>query len=204
MCSDLTPPAATPLRWQFANALHLIGVPLLAMQRIEDHDPTNQFTAIGPVKPGVFRRWLLTVLLLAADYACRHVFNRGHLTRIQTIHFARWVFLNDKTRVAFASNYDGSHEAYMDDFINKVGWGLNILFSNGVGWPRTDWLVKGGARHEQLFKHYQRRHQVPTQVWYMAYAGLTLTDLERAGCIREGLERPRVSDAQALAWLRLP
>ncbi len=238
----LTPPAATPLRWQFANALHLIGVPLLAllalpflivlaplliallrgherndpevcppldpdallaMQRLEDHDPTNQFTAIGPVKPGAFRRWLLTVLLLAADYACRHVFNRGHLTRIQTIHFARWVFLDGKTRVAFASNYDGSHEAYMDDFINKVGWGLNILFSNGVGWPRTDWLVTGGARHEQLFKRYQRRHQVPTQVWYMAYAGLTLTDLERAGRIREGLERPQVSDAQALAWLSL-
>ncbi len=238
----LTPPAATPLRWKIANALHLIGVPLLAllalpflillaplliallrhherndpevcppldpdallaMQRLEDHDPTNQFTAIGPVKPGVFRRWLLTSLLFAADYACRHIFNRGHLTRIQTIHFARWVFLDGKTRVAFASNYDGSHEAYMDDFINKVGWGLNILFSNGVGWPRTDWLVKGGARHEQLFKRYQRRHQVPTQVWYMAYAGLTLTDLERAGRIREGLERPQVSDAQAQAWLSL-
>ena len=176
---------------------------LLALQRIEDHDPTNQFTAIGPVKPGVFRRWLLTVLLLAADYACRHIFNRGHLTRIQTIHFARWVFLDGKSRVAFVSNYDGSHEAYMDDFINKVGWGLNILFSNGVGWPRTDWLVKRGARRELLFKRYQRRHQVPTQVWYMAYAGLTLTDLERAGRIRAGLERARVSDAQALAWLRL-
>ena len=37
----------------------------------------------------------------------------------------------------------------MDDFINKVGWGLNLLFSNGVGWPRTRWLVHGGARIEQ-------------------------------------------------------
>ena len=37
----------------------------------------------------------------------------------------------------------------MDDFINKVGWGLNLMFSNGFGWPRTDWLIKGGARHEQ-------------------------------------------------------
>ena len=67
----------------------------------------------------------------------------------------------------------------MDDFINKVGWGLNLVFSNGVGWPRTDWLIKGGARREQLFKYYQRRHQVPTQVWYKAYPGLTLVDLER-------------------------
>jgi hypothetical protein len=33
----------------------------------------------------------------------------------------------------FASNYDGSLESYMDDFINKVAWGLNLVFSNGVG-----------------------------------------------------------------------
>ena len=65
---------------------------------------------------------------------------------MQTIHFARWVFLDDKTRVLFASNYDGSHQSYMDDFINKVGWGLNLVFSNGVGWPRTDWLIAAAAR----------------------------------------------------------
>ena len=33
----------------------------------------------------------------------------------------------------FMSNYDGSLESYMDDFINKVGWGLNLSFSHGVG-----------------------------------------------------------------------
>jgi hypothetical protein len=174
-----------------------------AMQRLEDHDLTNQFTAAGPVKPGLFRRWLLIAVLTLLDYTCRHVFYRGHLTRVQTIHFARWVLLDDKTRVLFASNYDGGHEAYMDDFINKAGWGLNLVFSNGVGWPRTDWLLKGGARHELPFKHYQRRHQQPSQVWYKAYPGLTLTDLERGGRIRAGLERKQMSDAQALAWLKL-
>ncbi len=93
------------------------------MQRLEDHDLTNSFTALGPVKPGLFRRWLTQMILYAIDYACRHVFGRGHLARVQTIHFARWVFLDGKTRVLFASNYDGSHESYMDDFINKVGLG---------------------------------------------------------------------------------
>lgn len=174
-----------------------------AMQRLEDHDATNQFTALGAVKPGLFRRWLLTLLLALTDYACRHVFNHGFLARVQTIHFARWVFIDAKQRVAFASNYDGSHEAYMDDFINKVGWGLNILFSNGVGWPRTDWLILGGSRRELLFKHYQRRHQQPSQVWYKAYPGLTLTDLERGRRIRDGLERAEVGEAEALAWLKL-
>lgn len=176
---------------------------LAELRRLEDHDLTNQFTAIGPVKPGLFRRWLVIALLALIDYGCRHIFTRGYLARVQTIHFARWVVLDDSSRVLFVSNYDGSHEAYMDDFINKVAWGLNLIFSNGVGWPRTDWLVKRGARREPCFKKYQRGHQVPTQVWYKAYPGLTLADLARNQRIREGLEQPEVTDAQALAWLRL-
>ena len=30
-----------------------------ALQELEDHDVTNQYTALGAVKPGLFRRWLL-------------------------------------------------------------------------------------------------------------------------------------------------
>lgn len=238
----LTSPEPTPLGWQFANLVHLIGVPLaglvllpflivllpllivqlrireaidpelcprpaadavLALQQLEDHDVTNQFAALGPVKPGRFRRWLVTALLVLIDYTCRHIYTRGYLARVRSIHFARWVFLDGKTRVLFASNYDGGHESYMDDFINKVAWGLNLVFSNGFGWPHTDWLLKGGARREQPFKHYQRRHQIPSQVWYKAYPGLTAIDLERNQRIREGLECTDMRDEQALAWLRL-
>ena len=60
-----------------------------------------------------------------------------------------------------------------------------------------------GARREQCFKYYQRRHQLPTQVWYKAYRGLTLTDLARNQRIRQGLERAQMTDAEALAWVRL-
>ena len=176
---------------------------LAELQVLEDIDVSNQYTAIGAVKPGLFRRWLVNALLVLINYACRHVFTCGFLARVQTIHFARWVFIDDKTRVVFTSNYDGSHQGYMDDFINKVAWGLNLVFSNGVGWPRTRWLILGGARIEQDFKRYQRRHQVPTQVWYKAYPGLSLHDLTRNQRIREGLENTQMSDAQTLAWLRL-
>jgi len=56
------------------------------------------------------------------------------------------LFLADKTKVFFASNYDGSDESYMDDFINKVAYGLNLVFSNGIGYPRTNFLLSGGAK----------------------------------------------------------
>jgi hypothetical protein len=180
-------------------AVSLLG----ELQRLEDFDVTNQYTAFGSLKPGRFRRVLVSVLLALVEYFCRHVYTRGYLGRVQTIHFARWAFLDDKLRLVFASSYDGGHEAYMDDFINKVAWGLNLLFSNGIGWPHTDWLLARGARREHLFKYFQRRHQVPTQVWYKAYPGLTLVDMDRNQRIRQGLQSRHLGDAQVLAWLRL-
>lgn len=170
---------------------------------LEDHDVTNQFTVFGDVKPGRFRRWTLVFLLWLLDYSVRHIFNRGHLTRVSTIHFARWVFLDGSKRLFFASNYDGSLNAYMDDFINKVAWGINLVFSNGVGYPRTAWLIKHGARNEQVYKRVLRRHQLPTDVWYKAYPGLTAVDLERNSRIRAGLERRAMTDREVRKWLRL-
>ena len=163
----------------------------------------NTWRAIVAMARVRFWLYLLSVLLALTSFACRQIFTRGFLARVQTIHFAHWFFFDDKTRVVFVSNYDGSHQGYMDDFINKVGWGLNIVFSNGVGWPRTRWLIFGGSRIEQSFKYYQRRHQVPTQVWYKAYPGLALVEMKRNHRIREGLERQTMSDSEALAWLRL-
>ena len=154
---------------------------------LEDHVVQNPFTAIGQVKPGRFRLWTLTVILFYLNYATRHFFGRGDLAGVKTIHFARWVFIDGKRRVFFASNYDGSLESYMDDFIDKVAWGLNLVFSNGVGYPRTSWLVFGGARDELAFKDYLRVHQVPTRVWYPAYDRLTALNIQQNERIRAGL-----------------
>jgi hypothetical protein len=176
---------------------------LRELQDLEDLDVSNQYTALGSAKPGAFRGALMTVVLAAIQFSCRHVFTRGFLARVQSIHFARWVSIDGKQRVIFVSNYDGGHQAYMDDFINKAAFGLNVVFSNGVGWPHTEWLIAKGSRREHCFKYFQRRHQLPTQVWYKAYPGLTLIDLARNARIRQGLEMAHPSDAEVLAWLKL-
>jgi hypothetical protein len=169
----------------------------------EDWDVSNQYNVFGDVKPGIFRRLTFKFLILLTDWAARHIWNRGFLTRIRTIHSARWVFLDEDRRVFFASNYDGSHEAYMDDFINKVGWGLNAAFSCGVGYPSTRWLLKDGASREQPFKYTQRRHQLPSEVWYKAYPGLTAVDLARNSRIRRGVEVRQNNEAEIREWLSL-
>ncbi len=170
---------------------------------IEDHDTTNQFSAMGSLKPGVFRKLTISAVLVVIDYTARHIFNKGRLARVTTIHFARWVFLDGGKRVIFASNYDSSLESYMDDFINKVAFGLNVVFSNGIGYPRTNWLLLGGAKDEQTFKDFLRRHQLPTQVWYNAFPGLTALDRRRNALIREGLEQTSMADSEIREWLQL-
>jgi hypothetical protein len=169
----------------------------------EDRYATNQFNVFGDVKPGLFRLLTLKFLLLLLDYSARHVYKHGFLTRVRSIHFARWVLMDNNRRIFFASNYDGSLESYMDDFINKVGWGLNLVFSNGVGYPSTRWLIKGGAQHEEKFKNTLRRHQLASEVWYKAYPDITAYELSRNSRIRQGVEKRQSSDAEIREWLSL-
>jgi hypothetical protein len=174
-----------------------------ALARLEDHDVTNQFTAMGSLKPGTVRLCTAILVLRTIDWGARHIFHRGRLARIRTIHFARWVFLDNNKRMVFFSDYDGSFESYMDDFINKSGFGLNVVFSNGIGYPRTNWLIFDGCADELKYKEFLRRHTLPTQVWYKAYPGLTTVDLERNARIRKGLEASSLSEQQACEWLAL-
>ena len=167
----------------------------------EDHDVTNQYTAMGSIKPGRFRLWTEIAIVYGIDWIARHIFTQGSIGRIGTIHFAHWVFLDQRRRGFFCSNYDGGHEAYMDDFINKAGFGLNLSFSSFLAYPATDWLVARGAWLEQDFKRFQRHHQIPTDVWYKAYPGLTARDLARNSRIRNGFEKPAMSDDEIRRWL---
>jgi hypothetical protein len=173
------------------------------LARLEDHDVTNQFTAMGSLKPGLLRRWTLVILLWLIEYTARHIYTRGHLARVPSIHFARWVFIDNRRRLVFCSNYDGSLESYMDDFINKVAFGLNVVFSNGIGYPTTNWLFFQGAKDEQKFKYFIRRHELPTEVWYNGHSGLTNFDLLRNARIRSGLEQHSMTNAEAVQWLQL-
>jgi hypothetical protein len=173
------------------------------LSRFEDHDVTNQFSAMGSLKPGLVRLLTTIGVLKTVNYGARHITRRGHLGRIRSIHFARWVFVAGRERMIFCSNYDGSVESYMDDFINKTGFGLNASFSNGIGYPRTNWLVLDGCIDERKYKEYLRRHTLPTQVWYKAYPGLTAVDLERHTRVRHGLETSSMTDEELREWVSL-
>ena len=179
------------------------GARLLANESSEDLGTQNQLSAVGYLQKGFFRTAITRVVLWLMQFSTDNLFYRGHLAGVDTIHFARWVMLG-RGRVIFFSNYDGSLESYNDDFVDRVPFGLNLVFSNGQGWPPTKFLAFGGARDEQAFKLYLRDHQVRTHVWYAAapYRGLTAVNLSRNSKIRAGLAR-RMGEREAAEWLRL-
>jgi hypothetical protein len=194
------------LRWHETHDVAYDVVPSDALiQRLaaqEDHGVQNPFASAGFLKPGLFRQLTGSVVLWGTNFLARHVLNHADLIGVKTIHFARWVFLDEKRRLFFASNYDGSLENYMDDFIDKIAWGLNIVFSNGVDYPETRFLVLDGAQNEQVFKRFNLTHQLVTPFWYAAYQGLTALNIENNARIRAGLFGA-MDDVAACAWLRL-
>jgi hypothetical protein len=175
----------------------------MSLDALEDYDVTNQFSAMGSFKPGWLRSLIVRLALFVINITANTVYTQGRLTRIHTIHFARWVFLDNRARMFFASNYDGSLESYNEDFINKVSIGLNLIFGNGIGYPRTAWLISKGAKDEQPFKYYLRRHELPTDVWFNAHAGLTASDMQRNSVIRLAVEKASLSETEARGYVTL-
>lgn len=168
---------------------------------LEDHLVHNPFTAVGFVKPGLFWRLTFRALLLALEFATRHVFNNGNLAGVKNIHSARWVALNEWRRMIFVSNYDGSRESYHDDFVDKIAWGLNVAFASGYGFPRTRWLFFDGVNDEQAFKDFLRRHLVPAPAWHSAYGRLTNANIKNNARIRAGLQG-EAGSREARRWVQ--
>ena len=94
---------------------------------------------------------------------------------VGTLHDMRFVFLDNDTKLLFATAYDGDWDAYIDDFVTKIPNALDLLFCNIEGWPGIhdpnvkDWLVK---------------NQITAEAWYVSSPNLTVAKawkLERIG-----------------------
>ena len=147
------------------------------------------------------QEFTLRFVLAAINFVARFWANNGNLGGIPSIHFARWAVLDKGRRLLFLSNFDGSWENYLGDFIDKAAGGLTAIWSNTLGFPRTWLLVLAGARDEQRFKDFARKGQLGTEVWYTAYKELSVQNVNNNSRIRAGLYGS-MSEPEALEWLR--
>lgn len=152
----------------------------------------NPLTVITPVKRG-WRRWA-TLLIL---FVFKHL-PLGVVKQLAFIHFARWILIRgDKLPrldaeqpvedwpydlYVFTTNFNGSWDQYIDAFgrIKSVSKGLNMLWYTSAGFP--------GPWPMRLFKryiHYFEQHQ---GLYYNAYPGATVRDIETALRLESALE----------------
>jgi len=167
----------------------------------EDSVSQNGLTHHVPLRPGAFRRATMKLVLWFLEQARQTIAYKGTLGGISSIHFARWVMLDDDT-VLFFSNYDGSWEAYLGDFVDKAHHYLTAVWTNTKWFPEARFLVFGGAAHEGRFKQWTRTFQVENQIWYSAYPHLTVSDVLQNARIREGAVGA-MDEEEACAWLAL-
>ena len=193
------------LRWHETTDSVSNAVPVheqvQAVVNQENRIVQNHFASVADVKPGLFRKVLLKTVLKLFHLVAAVSANQGSLSGITSIHFARWVVIDGGKRLLFLSNYDGSWENYLDDFIDLASIGLTAIWSNTTGFPRSYFLVFGGARDELLFKTLVRQSQQPSIVWYSAYGDLSIQNIQNNAAIREGLFVP-MDDTAVKAWLK--
>ncbi|MGZ8189805.1 MAG: hypothetical protein ACXWTS_01100 [Methylococcaceae bacterium] len=201
------------LRWRESTdiqdeRMHWDSAYIQDLQDIEDRQLQNHLSSIIYVKAGNLRLATLTLVLFLINIVAKLVATKGNLSGIVTIHFARWIILpgkaNERTRLLFFSNYDGSWENYLGEFIDHASVGLTAVWSStesgtNRGFPDTQWLaLKGGARDEQRFKAYARNSQRRELIWYSAYPDLSVKNIGNNQKIHDGL----FSDQELTAWLK--
>src|SRR6516162_10464739 len=112
----------------------------------------SELTVIAPVAPGGAARLRALLQLRNGNF--------DDTDRVGTVHDMRFVFLDNDTKLLFATAYDGDWDPYIDDFATKITDQMDVLFSPCEGWP--------GIRNVQQVKDWIAKHQITAEGWYVA------------------------------------
>jgi hypothetical protein len=135
----------------------------------EDVVTQNQLTLVTEVDPRHVDR--VKAVMSAIDSYAKRLSPPGSLIGISTIHFVRWLLIDDDTRLVMLSDYDGSWESYIDEFAEMILSGLDAIWETSFGYPPD------GARDLPAFKRFLRTHQFPAEIFFSAYPDATILNI---------------------------
>jgi len=124
----------------------------------EDVVTQNQLTLVTPLDPTKVDN--VRAVMAAIDGFSKRLTPPGSLIGIATIHFVRWMLIDNGRRLLMVSDYDGSWESYIDEFAEMILSGLEAIWENALGFPPA------GARDLPAFKRFLRNHQVPSEIFF--------------------------------------
>jgi hypothetical protein len=133
----------------------------------------SELTVIVPLRAGGAMRMRAFFETLHANIGNRAV------DRVGTVHDMRWVFLDNDTKLLFASTYDGDWDPYIDDFATKIPDILDLQFGEVEGWP--------GVRNPEV-KDFIVKHQIQAHFWYVANPNLTVVQTRKAEKIGKAVD----------------
>jgi hypothetical protein len=138
----------------------------------EDLVAQNELTLVTVVQPGSADG--VRAVLTAIDSYARRLAPPGSLIGVSTIHFVRWLLIDDARRLVLLSDYDNSWESYIDEFAELILSGLDAIWGTSYGYPPD------GARDVPALKRFLRAHQVRADVFYSAYPEDTVLNIVNA------------------------
>jgi hypothetical protein len=95
------------------------------------------------------------------------------LTKLKTVHFARFVFLENNTKLAVITTYDGRFEDYINEFIDEIGDVFNALLSHMKDAPPLP-----VQQHRSAFLDYVRANDLRAiEPFFSAYPKATVLDI---------------------------
>ena len=96
------------------------------------------------------------------------------LDKLKTVHFARFVFMENNTKLAVITTYDGTFEAYINEFIDEIGDVFNGLLAHMSDAPPLP-----VQRNRQAFLDYVRKNDLRAiEPFYSAYPTMTVLDIQ--------------------------
>jgi hypothetical protein len=131
----------------------------------------SELTILVPLAPGGAERTRAFLKLLGGNLA--------GADKVGSVHDMRFVFLDNDTRMLFATAYDGEWDSYIDDFVTKIPDYLDIIDSAWEGWP--------GIRSPHA-KDYLAEHQVTAEGWYVGNPDLTVAETRRLQRVGEAVD----------------
>jgi cytochrome P450/deferrochelatase/peroxidase EfeB len=161
----------------------------------------NHILAMGEIKPGFLRAFAHAFALWGIKMIIIFNYRPGFVINMGTIHYARWWRVPGTNKTAFYSNFDGSWESYLEDFITRARWGQTAVWSNWIGFPETKFLINKGAEDGDRFKRWVRKHQQVVPFWYSRFPTLSTDQIRNNALIHSGVARAQ-SHSEAEEWLR--
>jgi hypothetical protein len=99
---------------------------------------------------------------------------------VGTVHDMRFVFVDNDTKLLFATAYDGDFDPYIEDFAAKIPNAMDLWLCNCEGYP--------GMRNPAAAADWIAQHQIAAEAWYVNSPNLTAAETRKLEGVGKAVE----------------